>query len=727
MKQSLLALVCSALFGVILQVHPAPAQDQWNVDLVGSLYHRWDWPNDIDLSGNYAYLATGLSGLSICDISNPAEPLEVSYIDTLQTVIYYVKVIDHYVYAAGTQPEGIDIVDVSDPLHPIQVGQTDQGEWVGSIHCNGQYAYVNVVPAMVQILDVSDPLQPEEVGSCNLPYIAWDMDFSGNYAYLADWNAGLLLWDISDPTSPVQVGSLSLPYTTCVAVAGKYAYVSTGGLQNGLHVIDINNPANPFEVSFLNLYPASAEAAAISGNYVYLGSSEMTGYGLYVIDVSNPDQPQLVTHYTQVGLCTDIELMGNQIYATSHDKDLQIIDVTTPSNPSETGYYQIPGALQELSVSGNYVYLADGDQGLRIVNVSTPNNPVEAGWFPMPSHALDVAVSGNLAFVANYEKGLRIIDVSDPSNPMQVSIDSTLTVNVIRVDAQESFAYVTGSNTLQIVDASDPNNPVLTGVWVAPAWVADVEVLGNYAYIACTNSGLQIVDISDPDNPTTVGGASIPGEVIDYVAVSGNYACAVGFSGLPAFLHVFDISSPSSPSLVGTTSINYSGPWGLTAAGTLAFVANQLWGVQVYDFSNPSNILHVGYYDTPGRSDGVAVSGNHLYNADWFSLQILDYSDVLATNPFLEPELPDHFAFALPSPNPFNPSTTLSYELPTTSHVSLKVYDTTGRLVTTLVDGRQEAGSHQVTFDGSGLASGPYLAKLTAGDFAAVQKLVLLK
>ncbi len=80
-----------------------------------------------------------------------------------------------------------------------------------------------------------------------------------------------------------------------------------------------------------------------------------------------------------------------------------------------------------------------------------------------------------------------------------------------------------------------------------------------------------------------------------------------------------------------------------------------------------------------------------------------------------------------PHPNPFNPSTVASFELRVPSHVSLRVYDTAGRLVRTLVDGWRPAGKHQAVFDGSGLPSGIYLAHLTAGDFSAVQKLILLK
>jgi hypothetical protein len=103
---------------------------------------------------------------------------------------------------------------------------------------------------------------------------------------------------------------------------------------------------------------------------------------------------------------------------------------------------------------------------------------------------------------------------------------------------------------------------------------------------------------------------------------------------------------------------------------------------------------------------------------------------------FTRPNLPSvtqvEFRLEAPSPNPFNASTALSYQLQAPSQVSLNVYDTAGRLVATLVDSRQQAGTHEVTFDGSGLASGIYLAKLELSGSGAtptirVQKLVLLK
>jgi uncharacterized delta-60 repeat protein len=94
--------------------------------------------------------------------------------------------------------------------------------------------------------------------------------------------------------------------------------------------------------------------------------------------------------------------------------------------------------------------------------------------------------------------------------------------------------------------------------------------------------------------------------------------------------------------------------------------------------------------------------------------------------PFGAP-LPQECRLEAPSPNPFNPTTALSFKLQAASQVRLTIYDTAGRLVTTLVNGWREAGTHEVTFDGSSLASGMYLVKMHAGEFAAVQKIVLMK
>ena len=89
--------------------------------------------------------------------------------------------------------------------------------------------------------------------------------------------------------------------------------------------------------------------------------------------------------------------------------------------------------------------------------------------------------------------------------------------------------------------------------------------------------------------------------------------------------------------------------------------------------------------------------------------------------------LPEEFTLQQPYPNPFNPSTVLSFELREAGLVKLTVYDITGREVAKLVNGQMPAGAHSVTFNGSDLASGVYMVRLEAGDFQQTQKLLLVK
>jgi hypothetical protein len=88
---------------------------------------------------------------------------------------------------------------------------------------------------------------------------------------------------------------------------------------------------------------------------------------------------------------------------------------------------------------------------------------------------------------------------------------------------------------------------------------------------------------------------------------------------------------------------------------------------------------------------------------------------------------PEAFALQQNYPNPFNPTTTIKYELPVNDVMTLNVFDLLGRKVMTLVEGRQTAGSHSVTFDGSKLPSGVYFYRLTAGGFTPVRKMLMIK
>ena len=78
-------------------------------------------------------------------------------------------------------------------------------------------------------------------------------------------------------------------------------------------------------------------------------------------------------------------------------------------------------------------------------------------------------------------------------------------------------------------------------------------------------------------------------------------------------------------------------------------------------------------------------------------------------------------------PNPFNPSTTIEFNLPQASYVQLKVYNALGEEIETLIRQNLFSGLHQVKFNGINLSSGIYYYQITAGEFSQVRKMMLLK
>jgi len=256
-----------------------------------------------------------------------------------------------------------------------------------------------------------------------------------------------------------------------------------------------------------------------------------------------------------------------------------------------------------------------------------------------------------------------------------------------------------------------------------------VDSFGYECFIAHVNSsGSQLLystflgGIPDP----RLGNSSSPTALVS----DGNGGCTVlgttSSSNFPTTTNAYShVNSGGMDCFI--TQINASGSQllystyigGSNGESTAGMISDNNGGV-IFTGHTISSIFSTEYYPTtPGAFDTTWSEGS-----DGFVTYLsFDTTNVVRENH----SIPSSISLNQNYPNPFNSSTTISYTIPKSGIVELKLYDLLGREVTTLVNRKQIAGSYRVQFDGKNLSSGTYFIRMKAGDFVKTQKMVLLK
>lgn len=123
-------------------------------------------------------------------------------------------------------------------------------------------------------------------------------------------------------------------------------------------------------------------------------------------------------------------------------------------------------------------------------------------------------------------------------------------------------------------------------------------------------------------------------------------------------------------------------------------------------------------------TDKNVNSGKYYYR-----LKQIDFNGDFTYSETIEISInqPESFSLSQNFPNPFNPSTTITFSVPEKSNVSLQVYDLLGKEIATLMNEVKAAGNYTINFDASRLSSGVYYYRLVAGNFISVRKMNLIK
>ena len=339
---------------------------------------------------------------------------------------------------------------------------------------------------------------------------------------------------------------------------------------------------------------------------------------------------------------------GDIAYVGSLLHGVRLLDVSNPASLTVIGVIPVPYPVVEIAVSGHHAYVGCGPPPKRsgmfdsflVYDVSDPTAPRLVSICETPGYAGDITVADNLAYVACGQGGLLIIDVSDPVRPTvrgcfnPRSQAMVLDMGDLKNPEIHRFVYDPAASP-GLPAAAQP----IPGVDFFKIAARGVCLYENLAYVPYSNSasdeaGLWILDVNTPSSPTLKGNYPLPKySVGGCISVARGYVCVGGDE-----LHIIDVSYASSPTLCDTYRARGSFS-SHTTSGSLVFSYSIRNGLQVWDVTEPANVL---IRATFGINAHVAfLSGDRVFLAgDPEGLRILEYDDTASSPTPLRPPPP---------------------------------------------------------------------------------------
>ncbi|MCP4545032.1 MAG: T9SS type A sorting domain-containing protein [bacterium] len=679
--------------------------------------------------------------------------------------------------------EGVDIVDIGDPEHPVKISSMGN-EMVNYVSAHGDLAYMSWALG-VKIMNMSTPNSPIQVGAINAENSGHCSRRIGDYLYIYIWDIGLCVYDVSDPAAPGFVSMLNdIPLFLDIAVVDDLAFLACRG--EGVKILDISDLSAPVLLSTLSTDNWS-NAIDVAGSTMLIAESRSGISRLRIADIANPALPTVVGTVNLPGAFpnpyqNDVCHVGDTAFiAARHDGEIMTVDFSDPAAPTIIGDHPVrisavrlaardgfvivssgtdrpwdpvsyvtcldigdgqyppaaesmmlDDAVSAMATSGAMAYVGLGSEGLAVLDTHGSGAPALLGRIAVPGTISDIDVADGLAYLSAGSAGIVVVDISDPDLPVQVGIIAVQN-GAKRLALADNVVYVAGGNQFHILDVTDLSEPVELGSYQCEYQIGDIACHDSAVYLASLTEWSDVIDVSDPAHPVHLGptGAwSCRGKMLvkdDLLLFSGDWH---GSASDMAAVYAISVSDPLDPDVVDSFNLNGDENTALTMFGDYAYINAQ--GVHVIDFSDPGDLGSVGYLQ---ENPGILAATSCRLLMGGFA----DMPERLAWMPLQSDGITPVEEIATPTiarlrsyPNPFNPITMISFELPTPGRANLNIYDTSGRCVRHLLDAPLAAGPHERSWDGrddggSHLASGVYLARFVCGETVAQSKLLMLK
>ncbi len=269
--------------------------------------------------------------------------------------------------------------------------------------------------------------------------------------------------------------------------------------------------------------------------------------GLHIVDVSNKNDPFLISVYDHPGEIVDAFLLDQLIFALFSNSSLRIIDVIDVGNPTLVGYENLPYPTYNVVVNNNLVYVAAGEYGLKIINATDFSSISIMETYDSIGEVKDVKIKDDLIYLADGSNGFLILNNSNPLNPTLISrLDTGYCENIFVGDFYTYLAC--GSNGLNIVDVTNSSDPYSVGSYWTSNKISSVVVeFNDLAFVADGVGGLKIIDVGTPAITVMMGYVETT-SITRTVFVSDNFAYVANTYELL----IVDVSMPALPDVRGS-------------------------------------------------------------------------------------------------------------------------------------------------------------------------------
>ncbi len=385
--------------------------------------------NGAALAGNYLLVTQGGGGVEFVDITNLEAAQQINSI-TPEGSSSEILIEGEYAFILGDY-FGLSILDIADPFNPA-IDAVYRVQPVGEVMAVAQQgAYLYMADVMgLNIVDINaTTLNP--VGSYpplgegpHEPLYGLDVLAYQDYVYLGRCDQ-IQIINIHDATAPFVVGSIPLPSDGYfeMAIQDNWLFIlnhNESQQHQEIILLDITVPQDPGFVSTYTIdHNGHARKFAVTDQWVYyLDYESFDMPGIYIVDYSNPAQPQeigVIPYFDDYLM--DIALTDQFAYIAA-PRQIEIYDLSDKTNPQWVARFATPGVPNSLAIRGDALYAATPYRILAW-DIATGTNPRLINEFRTPdSYAASFVVTDTALIMANHQAGLVKIPLQSGIAPL---------------------------------------------------------------------------------------------------------------------------------------------------------------------------------------------------------------------------------------------------------------------------------------------------------------------